>query len=456
MKKLLSLLLALTMVLSLAACGGSDDKKDDANTNNESASTKEDSNKDDAEPMEDKAEAKELVVWAWDPNFNVDIMNRAAEAYEAANEGVDVVVVDMAKGDLEQKLQTMLAAGTTKDLPDIVLTEDYNAQKYLQAFPGSFLDLTGKVNHSEFAPYKVELMTIDGSVYGVPFDSGVTGMYYRTDVLEEAGYSAADLENITWDRYIEIGEDVHAKTGKYWLAADPIDGGIIRIMLNGAASWYFDAEGNIAIKGNEALAASLDAYARIINSPMTKKTSGWGEWVGAINGTDTEDGDTATITSGVWITGSVKAGGEKQSGKWALAPTPRLDLPNAVNASNLGGSSWYVLSTSANQDMAVDFLNTTYTNADFYQTILVNNGAVGSYLPSAEGEAYNTEDEYFGGQKVYTEFTKMMEQIPPLNYGMYTYEADAAIMAAIATVYAGGTVEEALEAAEEQVALQIQ
>lgn len=433
MKKLLSLLLVLTMVFTLAACGAEETASEETKT--ETTDEKKDG---DSTSME----KKKITIWAWDPNFNIAIMEKAKAMYDA---DVEIEIVDYAKGDLEQKLQTMLASGTTDGLPDIVLVEDYNAQKYLQAFPGSFADLTGKIPHDDFAGYKVELMTVDGKIYGVPFDSGVSGFFYRTDLLEAAGYAAADLENITWDRFIEIGEDMFEKTGQQMMATDPNDGGLMRVMLNGAGSWYFDAEGNPTIANNEALAEALRIYGKIVNSPMTKHTSGWGEWVGAIN-----TGDVASITTGVWITGSVKAEAS-QSGKWAVAPTPKLDVAGAVNASNLGGSSWYVMSTSEHMDVAVDFLKTTYTNADFYQEILVERGAVGSYLPAATGSAYSAADEFFGGQVVFSDFSKWMDMIPALNYGKSTYEADAAIMAVMPGVYAGDDVMEALKMAEDQV-----
>jgi len=120
----------------------------------------------------------------------------------------------MAKADVEQKLNTILASGVKTGLPEIVLIEDYNAQKYLQSYPGSFADLTKEFNYKEFANYKVKLMTLNDKVYGVPFDSGVAGFFYRRDYLEQAGFKSADLENITWDRFIEIGKTVKAKTGK--------------------------------------------------------------------------------------------------------------------------------------------------------------------------------------------------------------------------------------------------
>lgn len=31
-------------------------------------------------------------------------------------------------------------------------------------------------------------------------------MFYRKDMIEKAGFAEADMQNITWDRYIEIGK----------------------------------------------------------------------------------------------------------------------------------------------------------------------------------------------------------------------------------------------------------
>lgn len=434
MKKFLATLLVVAMLIMVVGCaqGTQPDDPDEA-------------------PAVDSGEKTTVTIWAWDPNFNIAIMEEAGSIYTANNPNVEIEVVDFAKGDLEQKLQTMLAAGTTNGLPDIVLVEDYNAQKYIQSYPGSFADLTGTMDHDSFASYKVSLMTVDGKIYGVPFDSGATGFYYRTDYLEDAGYSADDLQDITWDEFIEIGETVFEKTGKQMLATDPNDGGLIRVMLNGAGSWYFDDAGNPMITNNEALSEAVRIYAEIVNSPMTKITSGWGEWVGAIN-----SGDVASITTGVWITGSVKAEAS-QSGQWAVAPTPRLDVAGAVNASNLGGSSWYVLESSDVKDTAIDFLSTMYAgDVDFYQTILMDRGAVGTYLPAAEGDAYAQEDEFCGGQAVYLDFAEWMDEIPELNYGLYTYEADAAILAVMPMVYDGGDIAEALQQAEDQLKSQIQ
>ena len=183
------------------------------------------------------ASAEEITVWAWDPNFNGATMQEAAARYTAINPDVTFNIVDFAKPDLEQKLQAQLTSGTTEGLPDIVLIEDYGAQKYLLSFPGAFEPLNDKVDYSGFADYKVALATVDGMTYSLPFDSGVTGLFYRTDILKDAGYDAAALQDITWDQFIDIAKVVKEKTGHPMLGVDLNDAGALRILLQSAGKW---------------------------------------------------------------------------------------------------------------------------------------------------------------------------------------------------------------------------
>ena len=392
-----------------------------------------------------------VTIWAWDPNFNIPIMKEAADRYVKENPKVTFEIVDLASADVVQKLHINLASGVTGGLPDIVLIEDYNAQKFLQSYPGSFADLTDKIKYSDFANYKISLMTLDGKVYGVPFDSGASGFFYRTDYIEKAGYKSEDLNNITWDKFIEIGKNVKEKTGKAMIGFDLNDGGLMMIMMQSAGKWYFDDKGNVNFSNNDALKETLKTYKKIVDSGIIKQTNGWNEWVAAFN-----NGDVASVIRGVWIIGSVKAD-KASSGKWKVAATPRLNIDGSVNASNSGGSSWYVLENSKNKDLAIDFLNKIYAgDIDFYQKIMTDWGAVGTYMPAQSGAAYSKEDDFFSGQKVFKDFAEWIKAIPATNYGIYTYEADAAIFAVMPDVYSGKiSIEDALKKAEEQLKNQI-
>ncbi len=397
------------------------------------------------------AEAAKLTVWCWDPNFNVAIMKEAGDRYAKTHPDFKLDIVDFAKIDVEQKLQTGLASGVADGMPDIVLIEDYGAQKYLQSFPGAFAPLSDKVDYKGFAPYKVQLATLDGKVYSMPFDSGVTGFYYRKDYLAAAGYKPEDVQNLTWDKYLEIGKAIEAKTGKKMLALDPNDAGYVRIIMQSAGSWYFDKDGNANITGNAGLKAALDVEAKIMKANIYKPVAGWNNWVGAFT-----SGDVASVFTGVWITGTVKSQAD-QAGKWGVAPLPKLDLPGAVAASNLGGSSWYVLSASKAKDEAIDFLNDVYAkDIDFYQKILVERGAVGSLLAARTGTAYSSNDAFFGGEPIWQNFSKWLSEVPSVNYGVFTNEVDSAIAANLPSLGKGASVDDVLKAVDAQVKTQIQ
>lgn len=402
--------------------------------------------------MSASALAKDITVWCWDKEFNGATMKEAAARYGATHPDVKVNIVDFAKPDLEQKLQAQLASGTTAGLPDIVLIEDYGAQKYLQSFPKAFEPLNGKVDYKAFAKYKVDLATVGDKTYSLPFDSGVTGLFYRSDILEQAGYKAADLQDITWEQYIDIAKAVKAKTGHPMLSVDVSDAGTIRMMMQSAGKWYFTADGKPDIAGSAVFKAALATYAKILQTPeIYKPVSGWADYTGSFT-----KGDVASVYTGVWMTATIKAAG--QSGKWAIAPLPKLSgVAGAGHASNLGGSSWYVLSTAPDKAEAIDFLaNEWGKDADFYQKILVGQGALGSLLAARDGNAYKASDPYFGGQAVWQNFTTWLAQIPGVNYGTFTNEADAAVNAQVPGLAKGGDVDKAIAAIDAQIKTQAQ
>ncbi|KRA50683.1 ABC transporter substrate-binding protein [Devosia sp. Root635] len=398
------------------------------------------------------ASAGDVTVWAWDPNFNGATMKEAASRYTAINPDANIIVDDSAsQDDIRAKLQTQLLAGSTDGLPDIVLIQDDVAQKYLQSFPGAFEPLSDSIDMSVFAQYKVAAATLDGKSYSLPFDSGVTGLFYRSDMLEEAGFTPADLENITWDRLVEIGTQVKEKTGKPLLDLDLNDTGLIRMMMQSAGAWYFNEDGSLNIVDNAPLRKALETYAKFYQADLVKPVSGWAEYTGAFT-----SGEVAMVPVGVWITGTIKANAD-QSGLWGVAPIPRLDVEGSVNASNQGGSSWYVLASSDNKEEAIDFLKTVWgSDVDFYQKILTAQGAVGSLLAAREGEAYQATDDFFGGAPVWQNFSTWLSQIPSVDYGTFTAEVDSAVQAQLPTIIQGGDMDAALQAINDQAQQQMQ
>lgn len=439
MKKFFSMMLVCVLVFSLVGCGSKEDTSKGSQGGEEVA--KQESSEKGASSSD--GEEVTLTAWCWDPSFNGAALQQAEAIYKENNPNVTLEIVDMGKIDLEQKLNTNLASGITKGLPDIVLVNDSNIQKFVKSYPGAFADFTGNLDISQFSSYKTDILTVDGKLYGVPFDIGVTGMFYRRDYLEEAGFTPEDLNNITWDEYIEIGKVIGEKVGVHMMTVNPNEEALISVMLQSAESWYITPENQGNFVGNPVMKETMRLYKEFVDSGISKPVTGWSEFVGSFNA-----GEVATVVSGVWQIASIMDE-PSQSGKWGVAPTPRLDIEGGVNASNEGGSSWFVMDSSENKEAAIDFLVSTIGgSSEFYESFLEDSGGVGSYIPAFDTPAYAKEDTFFAGQKVYEDFANWSTKVPGITLGMYTQEAKDALKNELPGIIQGTDIDAALEDAQ--------
>lgn len=416
-KKYASITLSALMALSLTGCGGGDSNKG----------------------SDDK-----ITVWAWDETFNIKAVKEAAKIDKDA----DVDVVTMAQDDIVQKLHTSLSSGKTDGLPDIVLIEDYKIQNYLTAYPDSFVELSDIVKEGDFDDYKFSVNKVDDKIYGVPFDSGVAALFYRTDYVEQAGYSMADMENLTWEKYIEIGKAVKAKTGKDMLTLDSSDIGQIRIMMQSAGEWYVKEDGEtVNIKDNQALKDGIKIYKDMMDAGIVKQVSDWDSFVSAF-----QQGDVASVPSGCWIGSSITAA-DDLAGKWAVTQIPRLGANSkSINASSIGGGGWYVINKDeAKNKKSVDFLKNTFaSSSELMNTLAKEINLVSTLQAAKETENYKANNEYFSNQPIFEMMSEWSGKVPAVNYGLHTYAIEDVMAEAVQTILGGGDIDKTLQSAQTQ------
>lgn len=429
-KKVFAVMLAATMVFGLAACGdsgeGSTSKSKTSGSSSQASSSK---------------GGDTLTIWAWDEAFNIKAAEVAKEMYAKTNPDVEINIVTMAQDDIVTKLNTSLSSSSYDGLPDIVLIEDYKAQGYLTSYKDEFADLSDIVKASDFADYKTAVNQADGKIYGVPFDSGVAATFYRRDYIEQAGYTAKDMENLTWDKYIEIGNAVKEKCGVDMCTLDPSDIGQIRMMMQSAGAWYTDKDGKVSIADNQALKDAINVYKKLVDSGCTKQVSGWDPFVGAFN-----NGEVASVVTGCWIAPSIQKA-EDQSGKWAVAAFPKMDEnSDSVNASSIGGAGWYVLKNVGHEDAAKDFLKNTFaSNVELMNQLAVDITLVSTMNAAAEAENYKKGNDFFGGQEIFSDFANWTSEVPSVNYGMNTYVLEDLMTEAVQAIVSGADLDSTLK-----------
>lgn len=394
----------------------------------------------------------QIKVWCWDDHFNVPAARMAAERYEAKHPGVKVKVESIGQPDIIQKLNASLGANNTRSLPDVVLIEDYRVQNFLIGYEGFLKSIDGTIDVSNFADYKTAASSYNGKHYGVPFDSGVTATFLRMDLFEQAGYTIDDFQDITWDQFIEMGKKVKEKTGAYLLGYDPSDLGIVRVMMQSASSWYTNADGSkVLVTNNAALKEGLTILKKLQDADLVTYYNGWNQLLATF-----QQGTVASVVQGCWITPSIKAS-KDQAGKWKIAPLPKLStVDNATHYSNLGGSQWYVNGYSKNADVAMDFLKETFASDEALLNDLVTRiSLVNSLKDTSKISNYDVKDEFFGGQKIYSDFAQWNNQIPAISYGPHTYAIESISTEALQRILGGEDIDSVLKDAQVNAEMQI-
>ncbi len=388
-----------------------------------------------------------LTVWCWDPTFNIFAMNEAAKIYAVDHPNVKINVVETPWNDLQQKLITSLSAKATSNLPDIILMQDNAIQKNVITYPEAFVALNGKIDLTQFAQFKVDVGTVDGKHYGVPFDNGATATFLRRDIVEKAGLKVSDFNDITWERFIELGKIVKQKTGIAMISTVANEPDFPMLMLQSAGTWMFDEQGKAYIKDNKVLKEALLITKEMVESGVCILVPDWNAYIATLN-----NGTVASTINGCWISGSIQAE-KSQSGKWAVVNTPRFaNIAGSVNYSSQGGSSWMVMANSKHPDVAIDFLAKTFGGSvALYETILPASGAIATWLPAAKSPVYSTPIEFFGGQKIYEDLVNYASKVPNVKYGVFNYEARDAIARALSEVLQGGNIDAALATAQKNV-----
>jgi multiple sugar transport system substrate-binding protein len=174
MKKMLSVLLAAIMMISLLAVPA-------------------------------LAEDQVLTVVTWDATTTPYLIAQQ-EAFEASHPGVKLEFVDVASQDYAVKATTMLEGGDTSDvymIKEIDNLINWQAQGFAAPLDTADYDMSGfkgtEVNYA-----------VDGVQYAIPFRSDFWVLFYNKDLFDAAG-EAYPTNDMTWDQYAELAKKMTDK-----------------------------------------------------------------------------------------------------------------------------------------------------------------------------------------------------------------------------------------------------
>ena len=178
MKKIIAMLLVLSMALALAACGGSaapaatEAPKADAPAATSAP----------AAPAADGKVTVTMIAAQYGPKTG-DWWVDFEQKFEAANDGIDLVVDCVSWNDIYTVVNTRIANGQAPDLLNIDVFADYQADGLL--LPAE--DWCSAETYAKFYQAFLDQSVVDGVVWAVPDLASARAMYYNKDILAEAG-----------------------------------------------------------------------------------------------------------------------------------------------------------------------------------------------------------------------------------------------------------------------------
>ena len=240
MKKIIALLLVLTMALSLAACGNKPVAEDDGTA---------------TVTMIAAQYGNETAAW-W-ADFEAK--------FEAANENIDLVVDVVSWNDIYTVVNTRIANGEAPDLLNIDVFADYQADGLL--LPAE--EWVSETTYAKFFPSFLEQSVVDGTVWAVPDLASARALYYNADILAAAGVESAPA---TWDELVAACEAIKAYDPEVYpwgvdMTTDEGQACFAYYAWNNAGG-FVDAEGNWNLNSAEN-AEAVNFIVSMVNAGLT-------------------------------------------------------------------------------------------------------------------------------------------------------------------------------------------
>lgn len=365
------------------------------------------------------------------------IVKTAIPAWKKLHPDVDIKVVSRSYADHHNAMVTSLATGTA--LPDVMVVElgflgRFAEGKRLEDL--SKLPFDGAEHTSKFVPFSIPAATNSiGELSALPADIGPGTLFYRADIMQEAGVTEEELTR-SWESYIEAGKKIKAATGSYLLAsANDVMGIMIRSNLKEGEGIYFDKDKNVLVDSPRFVKAfTLAKAAR--DAGLDGEIGAWSnEWSEGF-----KRGTIATQMMGAWL------GGHLQN--W-LAPNTRglwraANLPEGAYAT-WGGSFYTIPKGGSNRELAWKFIKFMTLEKERQLAAFKQEDAFPALIEAQDDPFYEEPVEFFGGQKTRILWRDAVSQIPVITVAKHDAIAGEVISTELDNVlFDGKDIEEAL------------
>jgi lactose/L-arabinose transport system substrate-binding protein len=197
--------------------------------------------------------------------------------------------------------------------------------------------------------YKLDVNTVNGKIYGVPWDLDPGLLYYRADILDKAGIDPATIT--TYDKLLAAARTVKSKVNPHaqpiHLDKSPFLGQLwLEMLANQLGTSMADANGKLRLDS--------DAYRRIFTWIQTAVRDGLVTHTTYLDPTDLkllDDGTQVFVPWAIWWDAAPQQLLKATKGKWRAMQLPAW-TEGGVRSGVMGGSSFVIPAQAKNPELA--------------------------------------------------------------------------------------------------------
>ena len=418
LKKIVSAMLVGTMLVSMTACGSSNNTNGGAaNNNSANAGTETADNN-------TSGEKQKLVIWTLAKDLET-----FAEKYMEENNNVDVETVVIEPADYVTKVQTALNGGQTE--PDIIVGEPQMLEDFYDA--GYFEDLNQAPYNAQ--DYKDQIVDYvwevgqdsEGIQRAISYQITPAGIFYRRDIAQDV-FGTDDPDEIgklfkDYATVLDTAQKVKDKGYRCFASDAEMN------FFSGDSAWVIDGKLNVDQARYDYMDLCVDLYQNDLTAYANQWSTPWyqamaGEvpilsadiqnyaddsvnvWDATEFAEATADMDkTQVFAYGLpaWGVLTLRDNVGDTSGKWGVCSGPAYGMS--------GGTFIGISSQSERKDAAWDFIKFCTLNEDTANWWIEKSEGDTVSLKSVLEQHKDDENPVYGNEKLYAFWLKQAEGI---------------------------------------------
>lgn len=353
-----------------------------------------------------KADGDDATIKVWALGEEGENLQSFAEDFEEEHSNITVDVQALPWDEAYKKFLTAVASG---DGPDLLQVDTAWVAQFASA--GMFEDLSSyKDDYPTFAEDNffdgaVETMEYEDELVGIPWYSDTRLMFYRSDILGEAG---SDKAPETWDDFTDVATKLADRGDKEYGAGIDQSNVNLPFILAWQHGWQLDPDDEYGNLDDEKFEEAFKLLMSFFDEGLAPTGKSMEPIVGFGKGVQ------PMMFSGPWTANVISDKLPDIDGDWDVALMPK----NEDHTSVFGGSQLSVFKGSDNVEASVEFMS-YLAEKDTQVEWFKENGNLPAVTDAWEDEVFAENEK----TKIFKEQLETAQAIPQTEHWLKLIEA---------------------------------